>query len=110
MTTRITLAILLTTWAILIVGQTGAFLTARSSLLALLDHAMITRAVSVDAPGADAVISLPQGEVYQIDVDEQAASATTAIADQSTFAPPRPALVGKSFETRSDGRRARTVT
>ena len=34
MTTRITLAILLTTWIILIIGETAAFLTARQSLLA----------------------------------------------------------------------------
>jgi two-component system OmpR family sensor kinase len=44
MTTRITLSILLTTWAILVVGQTAAFLTARASLLALLDDTLITRA------------------------------------------------------------------
>ena len=44
MTTRITLSILLTTWIILIIGQTAAFLTARQSLLALLDDTLITRA------------------------------------------------------------------
>ena len=32
MTTRITLSILLTTWVILIIGQTSAFLTARLAL------------------------------------------------------------------------------
>ena len=42
MTTRITLAILLTTWVILIVGETAAFLTARQSLLQLFDDTIIT--------------------------------------------------------------------
>ena len=44
MTSRIALAILLTTWIVLIIGETAAFYTARQSLLRLLDDSLITRA------------------------------------------------------------------
>ena len=51
MTTRITLAILLTTWVVLIVGEAAAFLTARATLVALLDSD-VPRWVQV-APGTE---------------------------------------------------------
>src|SRR5215218_5897019 len=84
MTTRITLAILLTTWVILIVGETAAFLTARSSLLALLDDTLITRAsalleTSVGPERAErsdrSVVTVPRGDEYRIEVDPVPASA-----------------------------------
>src|SRR2546421_3033901 len=67
MTTRITLAILLTTWVVLIVGEAAAFLTARQSLLALLDDSLITRSLRI--------------------LEENAQSPTTTPADRFSTAP-----------------------
>src|SRR5688500_1948559 len=47
MTTRITLAILLTTWVVLIVGETAAFWIAPQSRLVIFDDSITTRAIRV---------------------------------------------------------------
>src|SRR3954469_19582913 len=44
MTTRITLAILLTTWIVLMIGEAAAYLTARQILLVVWDDSLMTRA------------------------------------------------------------------
>src|SRR5437899_897019 len=70
MTTRITLTILLTTWIVLIVGETAAFYTARQSLFSLFDDNLITRASSTleietaNAPGERP--SITEDDHYQI--------------------------------------------
>src|SRR5947199_297156 len=56
MTTRITLAILLTTWVILIIGETAAFVIARQSLTAVLDDPIIIT-YSRPATGFNALLS-----------------------------------------------------
>lgn len=70
MTTRITLAILLTTWVVLIIGETAAFYTARQSLLELFDDNLITRAagtLEIETVGAKGdASSMPDDDSYQI--------------------------------------------
>ncbi|MEA2709298.1 MAG: two-component system, OmpR family, heavy metal sensor histidine kinase CusS [Phycisphaerales bacterium] len=112
MTTRITLAILLTTWVILIVGQTAAFLTARSRLLALLDDTIITRAAGLAEQSAgssrdpDAPVNVPLGDRFEI------RDAKSAIVDGGvgTTVQPRKSLLQAEFQTDANGKRFRTVT
>jgi signal transduction histidine kinase len=112
MTTRITLAILLTTWVVLIVGETAAFLTARQSLLALLDDTLLTRATrileeSAETPAPDAFSTAPPGDRYEIRDAQGAVIARTATEHKPNI---RPTLTSKSFEVDPSGRRVRTIT
>ena len=112
MTTRITLAILLTTWVILIIGETAAFLTARQSLLALLDDTIITRANRLldeylePKPDTGRAIraSVPAGDRYSI--RERADQVINAPLE--TIPQRRHNIVKARFET-IDGKRFRTV-
>ena len=108
MTTRITLAILLTTWVILIVGETAAFLTARQSLLALLDDTIISRATRLAdvAAGPDKPARVPQGDRFEVR-DEHGNLIAASESDQ----PPRlrPSLTRSEFVTTPDGKRMRTI-
>ena len=113
MTTRITLAILLTTWAILIVGQAAAFLTARANLLALLDDTIVTRAarvaeISAGSSGGDerAPVNVPVGDRFEVRNDRG------AVVEAGTGAshPPVKTILAASFETDANGTRFRTVT
>ena len=111
MTTRITLAILLTTWAILIVGETAAFLTARASLLALLDDTIITRAarlaeISAGSRDDDAPVNVPQGDRFQIRNEHDVVIEAGVGASQ----PPVKTILAARFENDEKGRRIRTVT
>src|SRR5688500_7740262 len=113
MTTRITLAILLTTWVILIIGETAAFLTARQSLLALLDGTIISRATGQveslvgSAPPADRPARVPQGDRFEIR-DDQGNLIAASAADPSA-ARVRPSLTRSEFATAPDGTRMRTI-
>src|SRR5689334_24827949 len=86
MTTRITLAILLTTWLVLIVGETAAFFIARQSLLRLLDDSIRTRATrtleeSPQTLRTDAFSTAPLGDRYEIR-DAQGAIVERSPADR----------------------------
>jgi heavy metal sensor kinase len=112
MTTRITLAILLTTWVVLIVGETAAFLTARSSLLALLDDTLRTRATrileeSAETPKSDPFSTAPPGDRYEIRDAQGAVVARTATEHKPNL---RPTVIRKEFETDAKGIRRRTMT
>ena len=111
MTTRITLAILLTTWLVLIVGQTAAFLTARASLLALLDDTLITRAnrlldhgIAGAKPGEEP--GIPVGDRYEIKTSAGQVVESIKGERQPTV---RPTLTKLTFETLPDGVRVRTI-
>jgi signal transduction histidine kinase len=111
MTTRITLAILLTTWLVLIVGQTAAFLTARASLLALLDDTLITRAnrlldhgIAGAKPGEEP--GIPVGDRYEIKTSAGQVVESIKGERQPTV---RPTLTKLAFETLPDGVRVRTI-
>src|SRR6185503_19285824 len=99
MTTRITLAILLTTWVILIVGETAAFLTARASLLALLDDTLLTRATRIleeasETPNRDPFSTAPPNDQYVIR-DAQGAVIDRTSPDHKPNV--RPTLIRKEF-------------
>src|SRR5437773_833643 len=108
MTTRITLAILLTTWVILIIGETAAFFSARDSLLRLLDNTLITRAqnlldarISSDSKGEE---HIPPGDRYQIRDD-----AGHVASHGEGHHTPAPELTKNEFERDASGVRWRTV-
>ena len=112
MTTRITLAILLTTWVILIVGETAAFLTARVSLLALLDDTLLTRATrileeSAETPAPDAFSTAPPNDQYEIRDAQGVVIDRTSPEHKPNI---RPALIHKEFFTDAKGVRRRSVT
>ena len=105
MTTRITLAILLTTWVILIVGETAAFLTARSSLLALLDDTLLTRATrileeSAETPAPDSYSTSPPDDQYEIRDVQGVVIDRTSPEHKPNI---RPALIHKEFFTDAKG-------
>jgi signal transduction histidine kinase len=112
MTTRITLAILLTTWVILIVGETAAFLTARSRLLELLDDTIATRAARLAEMRAgsrdpDAPVNVPEGDRFEIR-DEKNALVDSGVG--ASKPPPRITLLQAAFTNDASGKRFRTVT
>ena len=111
MTRRITLAILLTVWAMLIAGGVSAYLTTRSLLLADLDDALVGRAVArpelaPSGPRADSPVALDDGDrlVIRTEVDRR------TIRPDDAGAGPGPQLVAAAFATRADGVRLRTVS
>lgn len=111
MTTRITLAILVTTWLILIVGETAAFLTARQSLLAMLDDIIITRATrlvetSVGPAAQDTIAYVPQGDTFEIRNELGGVVAASAGEEPARYVPQ---IIRKEFQTLPDGTRVRTI-
>ena len=111
MTTRITLAILLTTWVVLLIGEAAAFFTARQALLALLDDTIITRAsrlveTTVGPSSPDLPAHIPRGDVYEIR-NELGAVVAASEADQ----PARltPSLIRREFAITPEGKRVRTI-
>src|SRR4051794_4041421 len=113
MTTRITLTILLTTWVVLIVGETAAFYTARQSLLALMDDNMITRAESTleietsSAPASDTTI--PQGDSYEIRNANGDLVMQTTVRETTGLRPELEWTTHPTFETGSGGKRLRVL-
>jgi len=110
MTTRITLAILLTTWVILIVGQTAAFLTARARLLSLHDDTIATRAARLaelsGSRNPETPIDIPEGDRFEIR-DERNAIIDSGVGKSKQ---PRISVLQAGFETDARGKRFRTVT
>src|SRR3954453_13568988 len=113
MSRRITLAILLTVWAMLIAGGGVAYWTTRSLLLADLDEALVGQAlarpelVPTARRPAGSPTALRDGERFRIQngVDGRRLRAAAGAAEG-----PEPQLVGATFSTRADGERQRTVT
>src|SRR5947207_605571 len=108
MTTRITLAILLTTWAILIIGETAAFLSARESLLRLLDNTLITRAqnlvegrIASEGKGEE---HIPPGDRFQIR-DDGGHVMSEGTGHETT----NPEIIKSVFERDGSGVRWRTI-
>ena len=101
MTTRITLAILLTTWVVLIVGETAAFFIARASLLALLDDTIWTRATrileeSAETPAPDSFSTSPPDDQYEIRDAQGVVVDRTNPEHKPNI---RPSLIRKEFVT-----------
>ncbi len=112
MTNRIALAILLTTWIVLIVGETAAFYTARQSLLRLLDDNLITRATGAlemeIASNRSVEQLLTRGDHYEIRVGT---NPTTKIAQSGPDVGVglMPMVTRAVFDTGPDGRPRRTI-
>ena len=111
MTTRITLSILLTTWVILIIGQTAAFLTARSRLLELLDDTIATRAarlaeIRAGTRDPDAPVNVPEGDHFEIRDDKNAVVESGVGSSKQ----PRITILRAGFTQDASGNRFRTVT
>ncbi len=111
MTTRITVAILLVTWTIIVVGDSAAYFTARETLLTLLDDSLVARAtplldhsINPDQPVNSLV---PAGDLYEI---RDTANRVTQSHSGAAGLDSEPLLVNKTFEYRADGKRYRTVT
>jgi signal transduction histidine kinase len=112
MTTRITLAILLTTWVVLIIGEAGAFVIARQSLTVVLDDALITRANNmlekqVREAQADGMTN-PMGDHYII--RDETTGAELAQSEPRTHPPLHPVVISRHFASGIDGERVREVT
>src|SRR4051812_2835070 len=94
MTTRITLTILLTTWVVLLLGEAGAFYTARQILFMLFDANMVTRTItSLETELAGGRPFLPPGDEY---IREEPIAETTS--GRPLASKPQAALVKKTFE------------
>lgn len=113
MTRRITIAILLTVWAILLAGAVGAYFTTRSVLLANLDESLVARAASlpqlVDERGQTLAPASPlradDRYIVQNDVGQTMGRPTTGTAISTA-----PQLLHASFAPLPGGGRVRTVT
>jgi signal transduction histidine kinase len=111
MTTRITVAILLITWTIIIVCFSAAYLTARESLLTMLDDTLTARAFAaldyhLHPLGATETL-LPPGDTYVIH-DSRGVVDKESSTDRPTVY--EPVVTHRWFETRADGKRYRAIT
>src|SRR5688500_15192651 len=111
MTTRITIAILLITWTIIIVCFSAAYLTARETLLAMLDDAITVRAfAALDShlhPRESIDTLIPPGDTYEIHDDKGSVARTFTGEKAATL---RPVVTNRHFETHADGKRYRSLT
>jgi signal transduction histidine kinase len=109
MTARITLAILLTTWVVLIVGETAAFLTARQILLVVFDDTIESRArallLSHMAEGDEPIAALQQGDHFVIR-DENGTPLPTPTTHHFVQTP----RLKAAFEDDPAGHPVRTIT
>src|SRR5690348_15757285 len=110
MTTRITLAILLITWTMIVVGDWAAYVTARETLLTLLDDSVTARASALldyhlDPHAPITAFVLP-GDSYAIRDDH---ATVVSHGEATTQAIYQPVVVNKNYETRN-GRRFRNIT
>jgi two-component system sensor histidine kinase QseC len=112
-TRRIAAAILLTSWAILLLGGAASYWSIRQVLLAELDDSLVLRASSlpevlgIRADGAGRA-AVPAGDRYVI---KNRLGRTLARPEAEPAAAGRPArVVSKSFATLADGARTRTIT
>jgi signal transduction histidine kinase len=113
MTRRITVAMLVTVWAILLVGAVAAYLTTRSVLLANLDESLMARAASlpqlVDETGQTLAPASPlrpdDRYIVRNEVGQTVGRPTTATAVNTA-----PQLLHAAFAPLPDGGRMRTVT
>jgi two-component system heavy metal sensor histidine kinase CusS len=107
MTRRITLAILLTCWSVLVLGGAAAYLATRQTLLAELDELVARRAIAVPAILSNASLRaeavLPEGD--RLVVREAGVRRAVPAA-----AGPAPLILDRAFATLADGRRMRRLT
>jgi len=110
MTTRITVAILLITWTIIIVCFSAAYLTARETLLAMLDDTLTARAfATLDYhmhPRESVDTLIPPGDSYVIRGNGNDVRRFTGEVAPSL----QPVVTNRKFEKHPDGQRYRTLT
>ena len=111
MTTRITVAILLITWTIIIVCFSAAFFTSQAKLLTMLDDSVTARASTVLEyslnPREPVDSLLPPGDTYEIR-DESGGIVKKFAGDLTSLH--QPVVMQRQFETAADGTRYRTLT
>jgi signal transduction histidine kinase len=113
MTRRITVAILVTVWAILLAGGVVAYLTTRAVLLANLDESLVARAATLPQLVDDRGHTLAPASAVRADdryivrneVGQTMGRPTTAAAFDAA-----PVLLHASFASMPGGSRMRTVT
>jgi signal transduction histidine kinase len=119
MTRRIALAILLTVWAILIVGSGAAYLAVRWALIDQLDESLVAKASSLPAlarfhsPAAAAEPRVESGPASPTAGDRyviKSPTGQTLSAPAGGFALTDSTLLSASFSTLGDGTRMRSVT
>src|SRR6266480_4673935 len=112
MTTRITLAILLTTWVVLIIGETAAFIIARQSLTAVLDDTIITRASHTLEQQVTEIktgdMSNPPGDRFVI--RDEKSGKELAHSEPRTRPLLKPYLVERRFTVSPEGENIRELT
>lgn len=115
MTRRITLAILVTVWAMLVASGTTAYYTTRSVLLSDLDATLTARACSLPGLlppawplGAGEDASADRGDRFVIRYADDQRQLRPPPSSGTAFSEPE--LLHASFSRLADGRRMRTVT
>src|SRR5687768_2883771 len=105
MTQRITLTILLTTWVVLMLGEAGAYYTARQNLFLLFDDNVVTRAIT------SLETELNGGKLFLATDDAYARiePITVLAPGQQLAGKPQAALIRQDFERGSNGRRVRVI-
>ncbi len=111
MTTRITVAILLVTWTILVIGDAAAFFAARETLVAMLDDSLLARAT----PLLDSVLNprlpidslVPPGDTCEIRDSSNYVTQSFRAGKEPPF---EPVVIQKKFEKHADGNMYRTIT
>jgi two-component system, OmpR family, heavy metal sensor histidine kinase CusS len=110
-TRRIALAILVTTWAVLLVSALATYLITRQTLLAELDQSLLSRAAAlpqvlgVTPPSGAPVVPPEDRYVVRNDVGQIVARPELAARPDA-----RPEVLGKGFVTLGDGTRLRSIT
>lgn len=111
MTRRITLAILLVTWVVMIAGAVAIYWVARQTLLSELDQSLLARAAALPqllgvAQGSGDV-AIPADDRYVIRNEHGQTVARPELRDNPGA---QPVILSRSFVTLGDGKRLRNIT
>ena len=104
MTRRIALAILFTTWAVLLVSAVATYLITRQTLLAELDQSIEARASALPPSGS---IVVPPEDRYVV---RNEAGQTVARPELAAKPGARPVVLASGFVSLGDGTRFRSIT
>ena len=104
MTRRIALAILFTTWAVLLVSAVATYLITRRTLLAELDQSIVDRASALPPSGS---VVVPPEDRYVV---RNEAGQTVARPELAAKPGARPVVLARGFVSLGDGTRFRSIT
>jgi heavy metal sensor kinase len=111
MTRRITLAILLVTWAVMIAGAVAIYWVTRQTLLTDLDESLLARAAALPqllgVTSSSASLAIPSDDRYVI---RNEVGQTVARPDLRNDAAAKPEILSRQFVTLGDGKRLRSIT